>query len=102
MKEQALRYNTGKIKWSYIHWPSIEELAKVLEYGATKYTKDNWKKGLPVSEISDSLLRHLFSFLDGEDIDKESGESHIGHMMCNLMFMNYVMKFKPEFDDRSK
>lgn len=100
--EQALRYNDGKIKWSYIHWPSIEELAKVLDYGATKYTKNNWMKGFPITSLSDSLLRHVFAFMSGEDTDPESGESHLGHMMCNLMFMNYVMKFKPEFDDRTR
>jgi hypothetical protein len=100
MSEQADRYNVGKLKWSYIHWPSMEELVKVLMYGANKYAPNNWKKGLSMSEISESLLRHLFAFMEGEDTDPESGESHIGHIMCNVMFMNYVYKFKPEFDDR--
>lgn len=99
-KEQADRFNNGKLKWSYIHWPSMEEMVKVLMYGANKYAPHNWMKGLPMTEISESLLRHLFAFMQGEDIDPESGESHIGHMMCNLMFMNYVYKFKTEFDDR--
>ena len=94
------RYNTGKLKWSYIHWPSMEELVKVMEHGATKYGPNNWKKGLYITEVSESLLRHLFAFLEGEDIDEESGESHWGHILCNAMFLNYMCKFKPEFDDR--
>lgn len=97
---QAKRYNSGKLQWTQIDFNSLEELVKVLEYGAKKYGKDNWKKGLPITEIAESLLRHLFAFLDGEDNDKESGESHIGHIMANAMFMNYVHKNKPHFDDR--
>lgn len=31
------RYNAGKLKWAYIHCPSMEELVKVMEHGATKY-----------------------------------------------------------------
>lgn len=94
------RYNADKLKWSYIHWPSMEELVKVMEHGATKYEPNNWKKGLHITEISESLLRHLFAFLEGENTDKESGESHLGHILCNAMFLNYMYKFKPEFDDR--
>lgn len=38
MKEEALRYNTGKPQWSLVHYESIEPMIKVLEYGAHKYS----------------------------------------------------------------
>ena len=99
-KQQALRYNQGKLQWSLIDFKSLEGLVKVLEMGAKKYDKHNWKKGMPITQVSESLMRHLFAFLNGEDTDSESGLSHISHVMCNAMFIEYIMREKPEFDDR--
>lgn len=98
--EEALRYNQGKLQWSMVDFESLEGLVKVLEYGANKYARDNWKQGMPVTKISESLMRHLFAFLRGEDVDSESGCSHISHVMCNAMFIEYMLREKPHYDDR--
>lgn len=100
MKGQALRYNEGKLSWSMVDFDSLEGLVRVLEYGAHKYSKNNWKKGMPVTQVSESLMRHLFAFLRGEDVDPESGLRHISHVMCNAMFLEYILREKPHFDDR--
>ena len=101
MSDRATRFNKGKLRWSLVDFKSLEPMVRVLEFGAKKYSAHNWKKGLPITEISDSLQRHLYAYLAGEDTDPESGESHIGHMLCNLMFLSYVDKNKKEeFDDR--
>lgn len=102
--EQGLRYNEGKLEWSLVDFPSFESMVKVLMYGKKKYTtKDcsgahNWKKGEWTNEIIESLLRHTFALLNGELIDPESKESHIGHAQCNLMFLDWMLRNKPEFD----
>ena len=67
-------------------------MVEVLEFGAQKYAPDNWKKGLNKKEILDSAMRHLTAVIDGEEIDPESGKSHIGHLMCNAMFYSYFSK----------
>lgn len=61
---------------------------------------DQWKDGMPITEIAESLQRHLYAFLDGEDNDPESGLPHIGHMMCNIMFLSYNILFNNHYDDR--
>jgi hypothetical protein len=98
--KQALRYNMGKLEWSLVDFDSLEGLVKVLEYGCHKYARNNWKKGMPVTKVSESLMRHLFAFLRGEDVDPESGCRHISHVMCNAMFIEYIMREKPHYDDR--
>ena len=98
--KQALRYNQGKIKWSLVDWKSLEPMVRVLEMGAKKYAPYNWSKGMPVTEVSESLLRHMFAYLDGELDDNESKIEHLGHVMCNCMFLIHIMREKPEFDDR--
>lgn len=87
MSDKALRYNNGKVKYSMIDLTCLEPCAKVLEFGAKKYARDNWKKGLPLSEVLDSLLRHVAALQRGEFIDPESGLSHIGHIQCNALFL---------------
>jgi len=99
-KQVALRYNNGKRKWSLVDYKSMESLVDVLEFGAQKYAPWNWTKGMSVTEITESLQRHLYDFLNGIDEDPETGLSQIGHMQCNLMFLAYMLREKPEFDDR--
>lgn len=89
-KDRALRFNEGKLKWSLVDFKSLESMVKVLEYGAKKYGKNNWKKGFPQEEIIESMLRHIFAFLNGEKLDKESGLPHTGHIMCNAMFLEFM------------
>jgi hypothetical protein len=88
-KDKALRYNSGKLKWSMVHFESLAPMVKVLMYGEKKYARDNWKKGLNREEILDSMQRHLASLIDGEEVDPESQEHHIGHIMCNCLFYSY-------------
>ena len=73
-------------------------MVRVLEFGAEKYASHNWKKGLPTTEVCESMLRHTYAYLEGEDIDKESGLSHIGHIQCNAMFLSRMAY--GEHDDR--
>ena len=89
---KGLRYNTGKRKWSLVHFQSLEPMIEVLEFGAKKYEPYNWQKGLDQKEVLESLQRHVAKLFDGEEIDSESGIHHIGHIMCNAMFYSYGIK----------
>ncbi len=100
--EGAMRFNDGKLEWSLVDFKSLEPMVRVLEFGAKKYSRDNWKRGLETTKIVESTLRHLFAFLDGENLDKESQLSHVAHAQCNLMFLQYMMDNKPELDNRVK
>lgn len=88
-EDKALRYNTGKRKWSLVDFKSLEVMVEVLEFGALKYSPDNWKKGLDKKEILESMMRHLAALMDGQSKDPETNLSHMGHIMCNAMFYSY-------------
>ena len=96
----AEKKNEGKLEWSLIDMPSFEELVRVLEFGKQKYSRDNWKKGRPWLEIYDATLRHLVSWREGEDIDPESGLSHLAHAQANLMFLIYFKNNLQQLDNR--
>lgn len=100
--EKAIRYNSGKPRWSLVHFESLEPMVRVLEYGENKYSDFQWMKGLSHRQVAESLFRHLTAYLDGEDKDNESGEHHVGHILSNAMFLSYNIKHHPELDDRHK
>ena len=103
MKEkEGKRFNKGKAKWSLVPQSALLPMVNVLEFGAQKYDAFNWQKGLSITEICESLKRHLDSFMEGEDNDPESTLSHIGHIQCNAMFLSWMMANKPDKDDRYK
>lgn len=79
---------------------ALEQIAKVLQFGAKKYAKHNWRKGLEFSRLLDAALRHILAFADGEDNDPESGLSHIAHAGCCIMFLLWMQKNRPDLDDR--
>ena len=100
--EKGKRFNKGKLRWSLLPLWLLEGVVKVLMFGSKKYGDFNWQKGMPISEVYESCQRHLVKFMQGQDIDEESGERHIDHAICNLIIILYTLIRKPEFDDRLK
>jgi len=90
---KADRYNSGKPKYSLLDLKSLEPCVRVLEFGAKKYARDNWKKGLHFTEILDSMMRHIAALQSGEWNDPESGLPHIGHIQCNALFLGGPVVF---------
>lgn len=73
---------------------------RVLAKGAVKYGDWNWQKGMPYSRSYNALRRHLAAFWAKDDIDAESGEHHLDHVIANAIFLRYFAARYPELDDR--
>lgn len=102
MSELGQRFNSNKLKWSLVSWKALEPMVQVLMFGAQKYSAWNWTKGLKYTEICESLYRHLNAFIAGEDDDPESKLHHVGHILCNAMFLSFMFLFRKDCDDRVK
>lgn len=63
------------------------QLAEVCGMGAEKYDDENWRKGYPWGLSYGALQRHLHQFLQGEDVDAESGRSHLAHAAWHCMVL---------------
>lgn len=100
----AIKHDSGKANWSLMPWEAVEEINKVLEFGANKYAAHNWQQGegFRYTRVLNSLLRHVFAYMRGEDLDPESGLSHMAHAGCNVLFILYYIKNKSRYknDDR--
>jgi len=98
----------GKNRLDLLPTESLEEIAKVLTFGAKKYATSevagdyNWTKGFTWSRLLGATLRHLFAFMRGEDKDPESGISHLAHAGCCILFLLYHEKHHTKLDDRHK
>lgn len=95
------RFNTGKTKLGLISPYANEEEAKVLTFGCNKYGAWNWEKGLSFTDTYDSLQRHLNAWIKGEDVDPETGLSHMAHVRCNASFLlHFIATGRTDLDDR--
>ncbi len=96
------RHNAGKPLLSLMiearH--ALAGAARVPAFGAQKYSRGNWRGGLPHTEVADCLLRHLSAYIDGEDIDPESGCPHVDHVLVNALFLAELFRTHPQLDDR--
>ena len=83
--------DTAKPRLELIEPAFIMELGAVLTFGAEKYSANNWKNATAedIERIKGAMLRHQMAYLDGEKIDPESGLSHLSHISCNAMFLQY-------------
>lgn len=99
---RGLRYNQNKNQMQLIPEYPLEQIGKVMTKGALKYAPNNWRKGMPWSEVEGSLQRHLALYKSGEDFDKESGVYHMAHVAVNAMFLVDYYRSNSHFDDRYK
>jgi hypothetical protein len=100
-KGTGARRNGGKVAFSLIPLHLLAGCARVLMFGAKKYAPFNWSKGMPYSTCFDCTLRHLFKWWYlREETDEETGEHHLDHVLCNILFLrHYTVEYK-EGDDR--
>lgn len=97
----AKKFDQGKAPIDLISTPALIELAKVLDFGAQRYGRFNWAKGLNYSRIIAAVFRHLWAWNNRQDKDQESGLSHLAHAMAGLMFLlDYEHRNLKSLDDR--
>lgn len=90
---EAIKYDDGKEKLGLIPTHAMFSTGRALTHGAKKYHDYNYKygSGLDWDRIYSPLLRHLFKWIGGEDIDKESGLNHLDHVgACTSMLQDLV------------
>ena len=101
-KNGSKRYNNGKPEVSQLSPQFVMDLADLMTQSAKKYGKFNWAKGQDFCTPLDSCYRHLLKFQAGQDLDDESGKSHLLHAAANIMIMYHSQLFHKDLDDRSE
>lgn len=77
------------------------ELGVAMQEGAHKYRRHNYRAiGVRASVYYDATMRHLFSWWEGEDIDPDSGLSHVTKAIASLTVLRDAMIQSKFHDDR--
>lgn len=96
----AMKADGNKLRYDLLPAQPLEDLVKILTFGAQKYKDRNWEGGMKWSRPFGACMRHLWAWWGGEDKDSDSGLSHLAHAACNLFFLMEFEYTKREYDDR--
>jgi hypothetical protein len=101
--EQPQKHDQQKTRLELIPPEFLEGVGKVLTFGAKKYAAGNWASGdgFDWSRLYGALLRHMMAWANGEDVDPESGLSHLYHAGCMLAFLAAHVERGMGTDDRA-
>lgn len=93
----ATRDETGnKGRPSLISAALIYRIGQHLAKGEEHYGKENWVKGMPYCRTADSIIRHIYLWLAGDE-----EEDHLAAIGCNIMFlMHFEETVIPETEGR--
>jgi hypothetical protein len=84
---------------------AAENCRETEDYPEGKYPdledgQSNYRAGILVMKLLDSVWRHFLKVLMGEDLDDESGRPHIAHMICDLGMAHWTIMHRPDMDNR--
>ena len=98
--EKGIKHDVDKAPVSLLDPYTLAQTAYVLQFGAQKYARHNWRGGIAYTRLIDAGMRHLMAINSGEDHDPETGLPHAAHLMCCAMFLCWMMEFRTDMDDR--
>jgi hypothetical protein len=94
--KNANKETKGKLRYDLVCPFALEEMVKVLTYGAEKYDLSdldvNYQKPHSYHKLYAATQRHLNKWLqemkgDDDGTDKDTELSHLAHAMANIMIM---------------
>jgi hypothetical protein len=100
-EEASVKHDSGKVPYSYVPLDLLDGTARVLEFGAKKYDRHNFRKGFDPNRLLDAVLRHLTEVqnmlrtentVDG--LDNESGLFHGHHAIADLLILVDTLRKK--------
>jgi hypothetical protein len=86
--EDRRQFDTGAVRsrdadetrYDLITPIGLEALARTYAEGARKYSDLNWERGMPVHDMLNHAIRHIFMYLSGD-----RSEDHLPHAAWNLL-----------------
>lgn len=99
---KGTKNDNGKPDPSLVPTDALMGMANALTYGAKKYDRNNFRKGIAYTRLVAACMRHLAAFNEGEDTDAESGNPHLDHALASLAMLKFMTVHRMEMDDRWK
>ena len=91
----------SKAPMSTVSAAVLMEVGVAMLEGASKYGRHNYRAaGVRASVYYDALMRHAMAWWEGEDLDSDSGMSHVTKAIATLVVLRDAMIQDKFTDDR--
>lgn len=96
------RYETGAtrnddcedVRYDLISPIGLESLARTYALGAAKRGRNNWENGMPINDLLNHAIAHIYKYLSGD-----RSEDHLGHAAWNVIGAIHSHATWPELND---
>ena len=103
MDDNKKHYDTGAVRssdcedtrYDLISPIGLEALARTYAEGAKKFGAFNWENGMPVNDLLNHAIAHIYKFLSGN-----RDEDHLGHATWNLLGAVHSLAAWPELNEQ--
>lgn len=102
LKKEGAKYDKGKLRYDLIPADALDELARVYTIGSEKYDDNNWRLGMKWGKVFAAVMRHMWAFWGGEELDPEDGIAHTIHAAWGCFTLFNYSRIQKRFDDRVK
>lgn len=96
VNEQGGKQSKTAYGFHLIDPDAILKLAEVLQYGASRYERDNWRK-IPAEEHFNHMMIHYYAWLEGDTTD-----DHLGHFFCRAMMLYATAREENKYAELQK
>jgi hypothetical protein len=101
MTQERREYDTGAVRsgdceqtrYDLISPIGLERLAQTYAEGAAKFGEFNWENGMPVTDLLNHAIAHIYKFLRGD-----RAEDHLAHAAWNLLGAIHSLDMWPELN----
>ena len=99
---ETVRFTTGAVRssdaeatrYDLISPIGLEAVARTCAEGAAKYSDFNWERGMPVGDLLNHALRHIYKYLGGD-----RSEDHLPHAAWGLLAAIHSEALWPELNE---
>ena len=80
-------------RYDLISHIGLRRLAETCHEGAVKYSAANWEAGIPIADMLNHGLRHIYKYLSGD-----TEEDHLAHAAWNLFGAMHSEEMWPDLN----
>lgn len=100
-EEPRHKYDTGaersadcdEVRYDLITPVGLRALAKTYAEGAEKFGAHNWENGMPVADLLNHAIAHIYNFLGGD-----RSEDHLAHAAWNVLGAIHSYELWPDLN----
>ena len=81
-------------RWDLISPIGLQALARTYAEGARKFGAANWENGMPVTDLLNHGIAHIYKFLAGD-----RSEDHLAHSAWNILAAIHSLEQWPELNE---